>query len=64
MNDPALIKYCNSKFFQKRLNNYDPNQNNVKYLLIMACHCDSELKLSTIKRNLKYFDYECITSDV
>jgi hypothetical protein len=60
MNDIALIKYCNSKFFQKRLNNYSPNENNVKYLVIMACHCDSEIKLSAIKRNIKYFNSEFI----
>jgi hypothetical protein len=60
MDNIALTKYCNSKFFQKRSNNYNPNENNIKFLVIMACHCDSEIKLSAIKRNLKYFDYECI----
>jgi hypothetical protein len=55
-----ITKYLNFKLQQKYHNNYNPNNNNVKYLVLMACHCNSELKLSAINRNLKYLDYESI----
>ena len=58
--DILIKKYVNHKLSQKFNNCYSPDNNNIKYLVIMACHCDSELKLSAIKRNLKYFDFDCI----
>ena len=50
-------KYMNFKIIQKNHNNYNPDENNKKYLVIMACHCDSEIKLNAIKNNLKYFSF-------
>jgi len=58
--DIIIKKYVNHKLNQKFNNCYSPDKNNIKYLVIMACHCDSEIKLSAIKRNLKYFDFECV----
>lgn len=51
-------KYLTHKIIQKNNNSYSPDLNGKKYLVIMACHCDSELKLSTIKKNLRYFAFE------
>ena len=60
MNDGLIKKYINHKLKQKFNHCYNPNNNNIKYLVIMACHCDSEIKLSTIKKNLTYIDFECV----
>jgi len=60
MNDGLIKKYINHKLNQKFNHCYNPNNNNIKYLVIMACHCDSEIKLSTIKKNLTYFDFDCV----
>ena len=59
-NDILITNYVSHKLKQKFNNCYSPDNNNIKYLVIMACHCDSEIKLSTIKKNLTYFDFECI----
>jgi len=59
--DDILIKmYVRHKLNQKFNNCYSPDNNNIKYLVIMACHCDSEIKLSTIKKNLTYFDFNSV----
>ena len=50
-------KYMNFKITQKNHNNYSPDENNKKYLVIMSCHCDSEIKLNAIRNNLKYFSF-------
>ena len=55
-----LYNYFNFKKKQILKNNYNPDNNNIKYLMIFASHCDSEIKLKTIKNNLKYFDYKSI----
>ena len=55
-----LDNYFNFKKNQILKNNYSPDNNNIKYLMIFASHCDSEIKLKTIKNNLKYFDYKSI----
>ena len=47
--------YITSKIIQKNKNDYNPEINGKKYIIIMACHCDSELKLTTISNNIKYF---------
>jgi len=39
---------------EKIANTYNISNNNVKYLVIMACHCNTEYKLLTIKQNIKY----------
>ena len=39
---------------EKTANTYNISNNNVKYLVIMACHCNTEYKLLTIKQNIKY----------
>ena len=36
-------------YTQKNKNNYNIEMNNVNYLVLMACHCDSNIKLNTIK---------------
>ena len=38
---------------EKTANTYNISNNNVKYLVIMACHCNTEYKLLTIKQNIK-----------
>ena len=48
-------RYITSKIIQKNKNDYNPEMNGKKYIIIMACHCDSELKLNTINNNIKYF---------
>ena len=55
-----LDNYFNFKKNQILKNNYSPDNNNIKYLMIFASHCDSEIKLKTIKNNLKYSDYKSI----
>ena len=49
--------YLNFKIQQKNFNSYSPDQNGKKYLMIMACHCTSQLKFDTIKKNLRYFAF-------
>jgi hypothetical protein len=55
-----LDNYINFKKKQILNNNYSPDNNNIKYLMIFASHCDSEIKLKTITNNLKFFDYKSI----
>ena len=50
--------YITSKIIQKNKNDYNPEINGKKYIIIMACHCDSELKLTTISNNIKYFSFK------
>lgn len=50
--------YMNHKIAQKNNNSYSPDTNGKKYLVIMACHCNTPLKLETIKKNLRYFAFE------
>jgi hypothetical protein len=51
-------KYMQFKQQQKNNNNFSPDLNNKKYLVIMACHCDTDIKLNTIKQNLHFFAFE------
>ena len=63
-----IIEEINSKYYSllcdsislKQQLEYNPENNNVKYLLVFASHCDSELKLRTIENNLSYFNLNCI----
>ena len=55
-----INNYLRNKTVQKNLNNYNPDNNNINYLLIFACHCDSEIKLNTIRNNLNYFNFDSI----
>jgi hypothetical protein len=48
------MKYLKQKCIEKRVNTYSVSKNNVKYLVIMACHCNTEYKLLTIKQSVKY----------
>jgi len=50
--------YMNFKIQQKKRNSYSPDQNGKKYLIIMACHCNSQIRFNTIKKNLHYFAFE------
>ena len=50
--------YIKHKILQKNNNSYSPDKNGKKYLIIMACHCNSQIKLNAIKNNLKYFAFE------
>jgi hypothetical protein len=47
--------YMKFKAVQKNRNRYNPANNKKKYLVIMACHCNSNIKLQAIRGNLKYF---------
>lgn len=49
--------YMNFKIQQLRFNSYSPDNNGKKYLVIMACHCNSAVKFDTIKKNLRYFAF-------
>ena len=52
-------QYVTQKIKQMHLNNYNPDLNNKKYLLIMASHCINEIKFSTIKNNFKFLNFNC-----
>lgn len=51
-------KYMTFKIQQKNNNSYSPYQNGKKYLVIMACHCNTQIRFNTIKQNLRYFAFE------
>jgi len=48
------LRYLNYKIIEKNENTYNISKNSVKYLLIMACHCNTYYKLLVIKQNIKY----------
>ena len=46
--------YLKDKYNEKQINTYELSSNkNVKYLVLMACHCSTEYKLLVIKQNIK-----------
>jgi hypothetical protein len=51
-------QYINFKIQQKNHNKYSPDLNGKKYLLVMACNCDSLTKLKTIKTNLQFLKFQ------
>lgn len=51
-------RYMRFKTLQKNNNSVSPDNNGKKYLVIIACHCDSPLKLETIIKNLRYFEFK------
>lgn len=53
-------RYLDFKTQQLKMNEYNPDANVKKYLMIMACHCNTETKLNTIINNIKYFNFKCI----
>jgi hypothetical protein len=53
-----MIKYLNFKKVQQNNNKNSPDENGKKYLVVMACHCYSELKLNKIRQNLKFFAFQ------
>lgn len=54
----AFNTYINHKIQQKNNNINSPDLNGKKYLVILACHCDSSIKLDTIRNNLRFFAFE------
>jgi len=54
-NKIEISNYINLKIIEK--NNYNKLTNNKKYLLLMATHCESDIKLSTIKNNINYLKF-------
>lgn len=50
--------YMNHKIQQKNNNSYSPDKNGKKYLVIIACHCNSDTRLETTRKNLRYFAFE------
>lgn len=56
----SLAKYISFKNMQKNNNSYSPDNNNKKFLVVMACHVSTKLKLETIRKNLRYFAFHCI----
>lgn len=50
--------YMRFKIQQKNNNNYSPDNNGKKFLIIIACHCENEIKIETIRKNLLYFAFE------
>jgi len=57
-NKIEITNFINLKTITK--NNYNNLTNNKQYLLIMATHCDSDIKFSTIKNNVKYLKYDLL----
>jgi len=51
-------RYMRFKTQQKNNNSYSPDMNGKKYMVVFACHCDTQLKLETIRKNLRYFAFE------
>lgn len=58
MPNQIMSNFINFKLQQKNNNSYSPDENGKKYLIIMACHCNSQIKYDTIKNNLLYFAFE------
>lgn len=53
-----MMKYLNFKKQQMVNNKNSPDENGKKYLVIIACHCDSKLRVDQIKRNLRFFAFK------
>jgi hypothetical protein len=52
-NNLGYLKY---KYNEKNKNTYElSSNNNIKYLVLIACHCSTDYKLLTIIQNIKYF---------
>lgn len=52
-----MNRYLKNKFRQKKKYSFNPDINEKKCLVIMACHCNSSIKLQTIRDNLNYFSF-------
>lgn len=50
-----ITSYVHNKLQERLVNNYNPNINGKKFLVLIACHCNSKIKVNTLKNNLKYF---------
>jgi hypothetical protein len=61
-NSINVNNYIDYKQKQKQKNDYNPDVNNIKYLTVIACHCNTETKLNTIKNNLQFFNFN--TNDI
>jgi hypothetical protein len=59
-----INKYISFKTTQKNNNSYNPDMNGKKYLVIMACHTSTKLKLEVLRKNLKYFSFNCVDTVV
>lgn len=56
----SLANYISFKNMQKNNNSYSPDNNNKKYLVVMACHVSTKIKLETIRKNLRYYAFNCV----
>jgi hypothetical protein len=56
----SLANYISFKNMQKNNNSYSPDNNNKKFLVVMACHVSTKIKLETIRKNLRYYAFNCI----
>jgi hypothetical protein len=56
----SLANYISFKNMQKNNNSYSPDNNNKKYLVVMAGHVSTKIKLETIRKNLRYFGFHCV----
>jgi hypothetical protein len=55
-----IAKYISFKQIQRGNNSYSPDNNKKKYLVIIACHVSTKIKLETIRKNLRYFAFNCV----
>jgi hypothetical protein len=56
-----LNAFIESKSKQRLSNFYSPDiAQQAKYLIIVACHCNSEIKLRALFQNLPFFHFECV----
>ena len=53
-----MLKYLNFKKEQMVYNKNSPDENGKKYLVIIACHCDSKLRVDQMKKNLRFFAFK------
>jgi len=56
LEDKIFFNYLDKIVKIKDIHSYHPMKN-IKYAVIMACHCNSTEKLEVIKNNLQYFQY-------
>jgi hypothetical protein len=52
-------KLIANKIQESKAFSYHVNNNKVKFLILMACNCDSLIKLNAIKQNIQFLKYKC-----
>jgi hypothetical protein len=55
-----LIDYVYCKYYEKKINHYNPDLNNKKILFLIAAHTNSEIKLNNVKELINYLSFDCI----